>query len=94
MTLKVIQHILCDEVSGASCCFFVGTYRSNEVSSNHAVFRLMTELGASKVSTQKLTLDGVKREDLNALISDALCIFPRLTRGLSTIIHEKTEGSK
>lgn len=95
MTLEVIQHILCDDASEGSCCLFVGSYRSNEVTSDHAVFRLMKELEQSKVSSvQKLTLDGVKCEDLNVLISDALCLFPRLTQCLSSIIHEKTEGSK
>ena len=95
IALDVIQHILCDESLGASCCLFVGSYRSNKVASNHAVFHLMKELEQSKVcSVQKMVLDGVKCEDLNALISDALCLFPRLTRGLSSIIHEKTEGSK
>ena len=64
------------------------------MSSDHAVFHLMNELEFNKVTTQKMTLNGVRSEDLNALISDALCVFPRLTRGLSTIIHEKTEGSK
>eukprot|EP00984_Skeletonema_dohrnii_P006931 scaffold2472_cov209-Skeletonema_dohrnii-CCMP3373.AAC.3 len=94
MTLKVIQHILCDNASGASNCLFVGSYRSNEVSPNHALFRLKKELEASKkCSVQKLMLDGVKCEDLNTLVSDALSLFPRVTRGLSSIIHEKTEGN-
>eukprot|EP00986_Skeletonema_menzelii_P010545 scaffold5163_cov140-Skeletonema_menzelii.AAC.1 len=95
MALEVIQHILCDKATGASNCFFVGSYRSNEVTSNHAVSRLMKELQASKLcSVQKLMLDGVKSEDLNALISDELCLLPRATLGLSSIIHQKTEGSK
>ena len=95
MALQVIQHILCDKATGESNCFFVGSYRSNEVTSNHAVSRLMKELQASKVcSVQKLMLDGVKSEDLNTLISDELCLLPRVTLGLSSIIHQKTEGSK
>ena len=95
MTLEVIQHILYDNAAGASNCLFVGSYRSNEVTSNHAVSRLMRNLEASKAcSVQKLMLGGVKCEDLIALVSDELCLFPRVTRGLSLIIHEKTEGSK
>lgn len=90
--LGVIHDILSDK-TGARC-FFVGSYRSNEVSSEHAVFGLMRDLDRSNVSTQKLLLDGIKIEDVNSLISDALCAFLRTTRRLSMIIHEKTQGSK
>lgn len=54
----------------------------------------MKDFEMSQVSTQKLILDGMKIDDVNTLISDALCAFPRTTRRLSTIIHEKTLGSK
>jgi predicted ATPase len=91
--LGVIHHILSDNGSDI-CCFFVGSYRSNEVSSDHALFGLMNDLEASKVSTQKLMLEGVKYEDMNTLISDALCTFPRTTWRLTNIIYEKTQGSK
>ena len=91
-TLDVIHDILSDKTD--TRCFFVGSYRSNEVSLEHAIFGLMKDLETSQVSTQKLILDGVKIEDVNTLISDALCTFPRTTRCLSTIIHEKTLGSK
>lgn len=95
MALEVIQYILCDKATGAGNCFFVGSYRSNEVTSNHAVSRLMTELQSSKVCTvQKLMLEGLKSEDLNTLISDELCLLPRVTLSLTSVIHEKTEGSK
>jgi len=91
--MKVIHQIISSKSTGSSF-FFVGSYRSNEVSPDHAVFHLMENLASSKVATQKLLLGGVKVEDLNTLISDSLRTFPRLTRGLSAIIHEKTEGSK
>ena len=90
--LGVIHDILSDKTDAR--CFFVGSYRSNEVSSEHAIFGLMNDLETSKVSTQKLNLDGIEIDDVNILISDALCAFPRTTRRLSAIIHEKTQGSK
>ncbi len=90
--MSVVHDILSDKTDGR--CFFVGSYRSNEVSSEHAVFGLMRDLERSNVSTQKLLLDGMKIEDVNALISDALCTFPRTTWRLSNLIHEKTQGSK
>ena len=90
--LDVIHDILSEKTDAR--CFFVGSYRSNEVSSDHAIFGLMDDLETSKVSAQKLNLDGIEIDDVNTLISDALCAFPRNTRRLSTIIHEKTQGSK
>ena len=90
--LDVIHHILSDKSDAR--CFFVGSYRSNEVSSDHDIFDFIQDLESSEVSTRKLILDGMKSEDVNALISDALCTFPRTTRRLSTITHEKTQGSK
>ena len=90
--LGVIHDILSDKTDAR--CFFVGSYRSNEVSPEHAIFGLMKDLERSNVSTQKLLLDGMKIEDVNTLLSDALCAFPRTTRRLSMIIHEKTQGSK
>ena len=65
--LDVIHHILSNLGPDASC-LFVGSYRSNEVSSDHPIFSLMKDLEASKVSTQKLMLEGVKYEDMNTQI--------------------------
>ena len=89
--LDVIQDILSDKSDAR--CFFVGSYRSNEVSPEHAIFDLMKELESNKVSAQKLVLDGLRIEDVNTLLSHALCTFPRITRSLSSVIHLKTQGN-
>lgn len=76
-----------------SCIFFVGTYRDNEVDANHPIFDLMDKLEISHVPTSKVSLAGLDREDLNTMISDALCLYPRLCNSLSNVVMKKTNGS-
>ena len=76
-----------------SCMFFVGTYRDNEVQVDHDVFDLMEKLDISNVRTTKVSLTGLGREDLNTMISDALCLYPRICMPLSDIVFQKTKGS-
>ena len=73
--------------------FFVGTYRDNEVQIGHAVFDLMENLGISNVPTTKVTLTGLEEENLNEMISDALCLYPRITNSLSDVVFQKTKGN-
>ncbi len=73
--------------------FFVGTYRDNEVQVGHAIFDLMENLEISNVPTSKVALTGLDKENLNEMISDALCLYPRITKSLSDIVFQKTKGS-
>jgi predicted ATPase len=40
-----------------------------------------------------LSLEGLNPKALNAMISDALCMFPRISEPLSDIIFQKTKGN-
>ena len=73
--------------------FFVGTYRDNEVQADHAIFQLIEKLGSSKVPMTELSLTGLNQEDLNTMISDALCLYPRICKSLSDIVFHKTKGN-
>ncbi len=73
--------------------FFVGTYRDNEVNADHAVFDLMKKLEMSRVPTNKVSLAGLDQEDLNTMISDALCLYPRICESLSEVVMQKTKGN-
>jgi len=90
--LMLIEGILSDS-AGSSCLLFVGSYRNNEVHEDHAIFSFMCSLRSSRVPTSALTLDGLNPEDLNVMISDTLCMFPRLCRPLSDIVFQKTKGN-
>ena len=89
--LDAINTILSDTMG--SCMFFVGTYRDNEVQIGHPVFDLMEKLEISNVQTTKVSLAGLNQEDLNTMISDALCLYPRICRSLSDILFQKTKGN-
>ncbi len=72
---------------------FVGTYRDNEVQADHAIFDLIKKLESSNVQTTKVGLTGLDREDLNTMISDSLCLYPRICRSLSICVFDKTKGN-
>jgi hypothetical protein len=91
--LTVVESLLCDEVGSNCCLFFVGTYRSNEVAEDHEIFCLAHRLRSFGVPTTMLSLEGLNPKDLNAMISDALCMFPRISEPLSDIIYQKTKGN-
>jgi predicted ATPase len=40
-----------------------------------------------------LGLEGLQPTDLNTMISDALCVFPRISEPLSDIVFQKTKGN-
>jgi predicted ATPase len=90
--LTLVESLLCD-ATGNTCLFFVGTYRSNEVADDHEVFCLEQRLKVFGVPTTMLSLEGLNPSDLNTMVSDALCIFPRMTEPLSDIIYQKTKGN-
>ena len=89
--LDVIHTILSDTMG--SCMFFVGAYRNNEVGADHDIFDLIERLDISNVQMTKLSLNGLNEEDLNTMLSDALCLYPRICRPLSSIVHQKTKGN-
>ena len=88
--LTVVQSLLCDALSRI---FFVGTYRSNEVADDHELFRFAERLKSSGVDTTMLSLEGLIPNDLNAMISEVLCVLPRISEPLSDIVFRKTEGN-
>ena len=45
------------------------------------------------MQTTKVALTGLDREDLNTMISDTLCLYPRICRSLSASVFEKTKGN-
>ena len=89
--LDVIHTILSDTMG--SCMFFVGAYRNNEVQVDHDIFDLIEKLEISNVRATKLSLTGLDLEDLNTMISDALCLYPRICKSLSDIVLLKTKGN-
>lgn len=88
----MLGYILAD-IKGSSCIYFVGSYRSNEVPRDHAIFRFMNDLESCNVRLNKVHLDGMEIDDVNHIISDALGLFPRICKPLSQLVVRKTEGN-
>jgi len=88
----VVESLLCDSI-GSSCVFFVGSYRSNEVGEDHKIYHLERRLRSCGVPTTILSLEGLNPNNLNTMVSDALCMFPRVSEPLSDIVYQKTKGN-
>lgn len=54
---------------------------------------MMSSLESSGVPVTKLILNGLTQQDLNSLLSDALCMVPRFCKSLSDIVFQKTKGN-
>jgi len=89
---SLIENILSD-ASGSSCLLFVGAYRSNQVQDNHAIFSLIDSLSSSGLPTTTLGLEGLPPGELTTMVSDAMCMFPRMCKRLADIIFQKTKGN-
>ncbi|KAL3804864.1 hypothetical protein HJC23_006636 [Cyclotella cryptica] len=91
-SLDLVHSILSD-LKGSNCVFFVGCYRDQDVKQGHFVFEFINSLLAHEVPCTELHIDGLSKDDLNQMLSDALCVIPRLCKSLSTIVYHKTRGS-
>jgi predicted ATPase len=76
-----------------NCLFFVGAFRSNEVANDHEIFRSADRLKSFGVPTTMMSLEGLQPNDLKIMVSDALCVFPRICEPLSDIVFQKTKGN-
>jgi predicted ATPase len=73
--------------------FFLGCCREGEINEGHPVSKLLSNATTSGVSCTNVNLDCMDEESVNTMVSETLCLFPRLTRSLSNIIHHKTKGN-
>ncbi len=97
------MHFLCGQVSvfnfylwiasNYTQLTFIFSYRNNEVNSDHVIFPFIADLVSSGIPTEQLTLGGLRPTDLNYMISDALCLLPRICEPLSDIVYQKTRGN-
>eukprot|EP00984_Skeletonema_dohrnii_P000513 scaffold169_cov122-Skeletonema_dohrnii-CCMP3373.AAC.1 len=60
---------------------------------DHDIFGLIEKLEISNVPTTQVSLTGLEQKDLNTMISDALCLYPRICKSLSGIVYQKTKGN-
>ena len=65
--------------------FFLGCYRNGETDGGVKCDDI--------VSSTNVELDCMGEDTLNTMVSETLCLSPRLTRALSSVIYHKTKGN-
>ncbi|KAL7465012.1 hypothetical protein ACHAXS_006522 [Conticribra weissflogii] len=88
-----LVHTVLSDIKKMNTLFFVGTYRSHEVQQDHVICRFINSLESFGVEITHITLEGMIEEDVNALISDSLSMFPRICRSLSSLLYHRTRGN-
>jgi predicted ATPase len=73
--------------------FFVGCYRDDEITSDHAFLKMLESIHAAGVKRSDVKLNGLSEEALNNLVSHILCLSPRVVGQLSHILYSKTKGN-
>jgi predicted ATPase len=74
-------------------CFFLGCYRGDEMKEDHSFWKMLASVNAVGVNTTHVKLSCMCHEEVNEVISDLLCLSPRLVRPLSQILYMKTNGN-
>jgi predicted ATPase len=88
-----LVHAILSDVKGSNCVLFVGSYRDQDVKQGHFVFEFIHGLSAYEVPCTELHLDGLTEDHVNHMLSDILCVIPRLCKSLSNLVFQKTRGS-
>ena len=75
--------------------FFVGSSREGAMSKEYPdpVWRLLCDANKLSVKVTKIMLDTMNENAVDEMVSETLCLSPRLTRPLSSIIYRKTNGN-
>ena len=73
-------------------CLFVGVYRDNESSATQRLKKLLCGIQEQGVSVMSMGIGPIEKESVNTILSETLCLPPRLCQSLSTTIHNKTGG--
>jgi predicted ATPase len=89
-SLQLVGGLLADcEVSNK--VFYVVSYRDDEMKDDSPFNSWLTSI--PQHTLRRIHVTNLNEDDVNTLVSDALQLFPRLTRPLSLILHHKTRGN-
>ena len=94
-SISVIQQLLMS--SGSSNTgrqfYFLASCRNEGMINEHPFKDMLTSIHSFGVNTTTVTLTCFDNEAINTMISDVMCLSPRLTRSLSEIIYHKSGGN-
>lgn len=89
-SLQLIQSILTNPES--QYLFFIGCYRENEVGADHPLLGTLDAIGRVH-PVERVFLPPLRREHLEALVTDAFGARPGEAAQLADVLLEKTEGN-
>ncbi|KAK1741315.1 putative AAA ATPase, partial [Skeletonema marinoi] len=73
--------------------FFLGCYREGETDKYNPLWKTLCNNDLVNARSTDVKLDCMDEETLTTMVSETLCLLPRLTRCLSSIIYRKTKGN-
>ena len=73
--------------------FFIGCCRDDEMKNNHAFWKMMDTVGALGVHATQVKLNCIPKQTLNGVVSDLLCLSPRLVKSLTSVLFSRTKGN-
>ncbi|KAL7483730.1 hypothetical protein ACHAW6_009383 [Cyclotella cf. meneghiniana] len=73
--------------------FFLGCCRDVEMADDHTFCDLMEKVHASGIKSTVVQLKCMEKKTLNHVLSDTLCLPPRVLTALSDIVYTKTKGN-
>ena len=92
-SLDFVWRVITDSGAKSHSFFFVGCYREEEVQADHPLMEQLGLLAVSGVPMWNISLNPLRKVDINELLSDALCLSPRLTASLAKEIFSRTGGN-
>ena len=96
-SLDLLRAVTCNEAEIAhGGLLVVAAYRDNEVDAGHSFFRLVEDAEAIGLPVRRITLCGLSRSDVRAIVGDLLDlgISPRPeTLDLADALHDRTAGN-
>lgn len=90
-SLGLLQSLVTDPEGGSF--LLIGAYRDNEVHASHPLLHSLAEIRQAGLEPGTLHIDNLRREDLTALLADALRASPGRVASLAAMVHEKTRGN-
>ncbi|WP_300453001.1 AAA family ATPase [Accumulibacter sp.] len=90
-SLDLLKSLLSDPT--LTHALFIGAYRSNEVDPAGALATAIAELDSTPQLVRRLSVRNLERDDVEALISDALGETSADSRSLAAVVHAKTAGN-
>ncbi|KAL7482315.1 hypothetical protein ACHAW6_007990 [Cyclotella cf. meneghiniana] len=73
--------------------FVIGCYRDDEIQDCHPIKTAITNFSEYGIRLTMIQLDCINKASVNKMISDLLCLSPRVVNSLSDIVYHKTKGN-